>query len=966
MRKFYKRVNLCQLLLSAVSLLFLNEGVYALQQPSEKLAEPLVPDIRKDTLNVLYGSKPAAGNLQSVSAIYTGQLTTTPAPLYTYALTGRMPGLQTQQISGWPLKDGLFPEDVNPHLLPVDQRYEMLVGRPGEPTDNAEIMLSLRGQRPVTIIDGVQRDISSIPPENIESITLLKDALSTILLGQRSSRGVLLVTTKRAEPGGPYISFTGQAGLQTPVDLPQPLPAHELAWLYNEALLNDGLDAAYTAADFNAYRNGSSPYTHPDVDWYETLLKENAPISRFNLGISGGGETARYVVSLDYMNRQGLLRETDFDNNYNTNAYIDRYVINTNIDVDLNENFTVALGLFGRIQNGNQPGASTGAVFAGMFNTPRNAHPVLNPNGSLAGTNLMRNNPYGLAGNSGYQLDYSRDLVANIELKYELDDWTDGLWAKMQANTAVMAASATNRSKGFPVFEMTATASDTTYNRFNDFTDQLNDFRLLSNAQYWYAQLQTGLDKQIGDHGLSTLLHADLRQVTLTNGDVTLLPEKYTNIAARVSYNFAQKYFAEAAVNYSGYDQFLPGKRFGFFYAGGLGWNMAEEPFIKDNASWINMLKWRATWGKTGNANVAYFVGKQYYQANFFRAYPSNRGFSNGIQELPVANPDATWEKADKLTVGLDVSLFRDRLQLTAEYYHDKYYDLMQQRGRNSSLLGNLWPEENIGIHRYTGQELSLTWQDRTGGFNWFVTANASTMQSKVLYQDEIRRMHDWNRRTGQPVGQTFGYIAEGFFQSQQEIENSAAPLQFQPRPGDIKYRDLNGDGIIDQFDEAPIGNTGPLIFYGATLGFRFKGFDCRVLFQGVKNRDILLTGPAEWEFYTTAGTGQAFEHHLNRWTPETAETATYPRLSTQVNNNNRLISSFWVRSGDFFRIKNIDIGYTLPGKWTESMKLRGIRIFANGLNLFTWAGYDRMDPEVNGSTYPLQRVINAGVNVEL
>ncbi|HYH56733.1 MAG TPA: SusC/RagA family TonB-linked outer membrane protein [Anseongella sp.] len=920
---------------------------------------------KADTLHLLYGDRPASENIQSVSTVYTRELTTTPAALYTYALTGRMAGLATNQIGGWPLKEGLFPPDVNPHLLPLDERYVRMVGRPGEPSDNSEIMVSVRGQRPVTIIDGVQRDISSIAPENIESITVLKDALSTILLGQRSSRGVLLVTTKRPQPGGPHVSFTAQAGMQTPVGLPKTLPAHEFAWLYNEALLNDGQEPAYTGADFNAYKDGSSPYTHPDVDWYESIFKEEAAISRYNLGVTGGGAAARYSVSLDYLNRQGLFRETDFNNPYNTNVEIKRYVINTNIDVDVNQNFSVALGLFGRIQDGNQSGSGTAAILNGLLSTPRNAYPVYNPDGSLAGSNTMRANLYGLLGNTGYQLDYSRDLVANIQLTYKMDDWLEGLWGKIQANTSVMTATATNRSKTFPVFEMAVTPVDTVYNQFGVPTDQMNIFRVTSNAQYWYAQVQLGFDRKLGSSGISALVHADQRQVTLTDA-ITRLPEKYTNIAARVAYNFDGKYFAEAAANYSGYDQFMPGNQFGLFYAGGLGWNMAEEPFIKDNISWINLFKWRATWGRTGNANVQYYVGKQYFDANFFQGYPWNSGAVNGIQEYPVPNPDVTWEKGDKLNAGVDISLFDNRLQLTAEYFRNEYFDLMQQRGKNSALIGNIWPDENIGEQLYTGQELELTWQDRAGDFHWFVSANASTLKTKVLFQDEVRRDFEWNKRTGQPVGQVFGYIAEGLFQSRQEIENSAVPAEFQPQPGDIKYRDQNNDGIINQFDEVPIGNTRPMAFYGATLGLSFKGFDLSILFQGVHNRSIVLTGAAEWEFHTLLGTGQAFEHHLNRWTPETAETATYPRLSTEFNNNNRLMSSYWVHPGNYFRIKNVDIGYTLPSSWTEHLKLGSVRIFANGLNLFTEASFDRIDPEVYGSAYPLQKVFNAGVNIKL
>ncbi|MFS8616366.1 MAG: SusC/RagA family TonB-linked outer membrane protein [Solitalea sp.] len=971
MHKLQRGIYLCRLALPIAFLLSGAAHAGAMQQlpasaQSGESGERFYPKAPADTLNLLYGDRPAAENLQSIATVYTRELTTTPAALYTYALTGRLAGLATNQIGGWPLKEGLFPGDYNKHEHSLNDRYERMIGRPGEPTDNAEILVSLRGQRPVTIIDGVQRDISSVAPENIESITVLKDALSTILLGQRSSRGVLLVTTKRAQPGGPHVSFTAQTGVQTPVGLPKTLPAHEFAWLYNEALLNDGLEAAYSGADFAAFRDGSNPYTHPNVDWYDLVLKDRAPISRYNLGVSGGGHTARYSVSLDYLDRQGLFKDTEFDNPYNTNVEIKRYVINTNVDVDVNRNFSVALGLFGRIQDGNQSGRGTAAIMDGLLNTPRNAYPIFNPNGSLAGTSGMTDNIYGLLGNTGYQLDYSRDLVANLRLKYKMDDWLEGLWGQIQANTAVMTATATNRSKSFPVYEMIITPGDTAYNMFGTIADQQNTFRVTNNAQYWYAQVQLGLDRKFGSHGLSALIHADQRQVTLTDL-ITRLPEKYTNIAARVSYNWDGKYFAEAAVNYSGYDQFMPGNRFGVFYAGGLGWNMAEESFIKDQVEWVDLLKWRVTFGRTGNANAQYYVCRQYFDDNFFQGYPWNSGLTNGIQEFPVANPYATWEKADKLNLGLDILLFDKRLQFTGEYFRNEYSDLMQQRGKNSALIGNMWPDENIGRQLHTGQEVELLWQDRIGTFNWFVGANASTLRTKVLFQDEVRREYAWNRRTGQPAGQLFGYIADGLFQSVEEIAASAVPAEFQPKPGDIKYRDLNNDGVINQFDEAPIGSTKPLLFYGATLGFSFKGFDLSVLVQGVHNRSILLAGAAEWEFNTLSqNTGQAFEHHLNRWTPETAETATYPRLTTEFNNNNRLTSSYWVKSGNYFRIKNVDIGYTLPSSVTDRLKLGRVRIFANGLNLFTESAIDRIDPEVYGSAYPLQKVFNAGVNVNL
>ncbi|HVU58948.1 MAG TPA: SusC/RagA family TonB-linked outer membrane protein [Puia sp.] len=915
-------------------------------------------------VDVLYGTQNSENILGSVSSIYTNQLTSTPASLYAYALAGRLPGLYTQQTRGWTstnntavtYSDAIFGQFPTTNTI----------GSKG-PTDNTEINLLLRGQAPVTIVDGVQRDIYTIDPENIESVSVLKDALSSILLGVRSSRGVILVTTKKPVTGPTRLSFTAQTGVQMPLNLPQPLPAYQYDYLYNEALGNQGLSPAYTYNDFEAYRTHSDPYGHPDVDWFNTLLKKSSLISRYSLNISGGGGAARYTVGLGYLNQAGLFR-TD-NSNYNTQAQIKRYTINTNIDVDVNKYFTTQLQLFARIQDGNQPGGYTDNIISGMYTTPNNAYPVFNPDGSLGGSQAYPRNLYGMVNRSGYVQDYTRDINANLTLKYRFDQFVKGLWFRAQSNLAVYASNITDRSATAPSFKYSLSpAGDTSYSRYGSTLDQSNTFSLTSSAQYWYLQTALGYDREFGKHAIGGKIFYD-RYESIFNYD---LPATNQNMAATVTYSYAKKYFAEATVNRSGDDRYPPGKQFGWFYAAGLGWDMAKEDFIAHNNSlgWIDKIKWRVTYGRTGNDNVGYFTWRESYTTSGVSVpvYQFGTGRSSvvGAQQNVLANPNISWEKGDKLNAGLDLSLFRNQLQFTAEYYNNKYFDLLQVRGKQSTIIGISYPLENIGINRYTGFEFTTTYQGNYKSLNYFITGNLTLEKTKVLFMDETQRAYPWNKQTGQPVGMTFGYKVDGFIQSQQEAQNSAAIAGYTLQPGDLKYHDMNGDGVINDYDKVPIGQKAPLLYYGITAGFNIKGFDVSALLQGVGNRSYIVP------FYAFGGNGtsQAYNYIVGRWTPETAQTATYPRLTPGINASNDpyifdRLSTQWMQNGNYFRLKNVEIGYTLPTRLAAQMKLYSVRFFANGMNLFTHAAFGRVDPEVNTQVYPIQRVINVGVNVK-
>lgn len=914
------------------------------------------------TVDVLHDKRDKNAVIGSVSTVYNSQLKSTPTPLYLNALTGRLPGLYTQEISGFrSARTAPITANDLAGSLPTDAtKYRTSL------SDNAEIDFQLRGQNPVVLIDGVQREIYSIDPESIESITVAKDALSSILLGQRSSRGVLQVTTKKGKPGPPRISFTAQTGVQNALKRPEPLSASQYAYLYNEALLNSGRAPVYTQTDFDAFNSGSSPVFYPDVNWYETILEKNNPITKYDLGVNGGTKNARYALSLSYLNQEGMFKSSD-QFGYETNVGQQRYLINSSIDVDVTSDLTIGLQLFGLIQEGRQPGARVSNVLSALYSTPNNAYPVFNDDGTYGGSSEYSVNLYQLATGSGYLQDNTRDVMANLDFNYRFDRLLPGLYAKGKLNVSSTSSSLVDRSRQQPVYDVRYNdEGELVYVRYGNISDQPNTFSTTSTANFVYYQGNIGYDTRIDDeHQIGVRVFAD-QQTANYQFD---LPAIHTNLAGTATYAYQQKYFAEIAANYSGFNRFQPGRKFGLFYAAGLAWDVAQESFLADRADWLNEFKIRATYGKTGNTNegaLGYYSWRASYGQDGINGYEvgSEYSFVSSLVEKGLANVNATWEKGHKLNLGTDISLWNSLFRITAEYYRDTYYDLLQQRGSTIELMGIGYPNENIGRNRYEGQELTVTYQNHAGNFNYFVAANASRMRTEVIYMNEVFQKYAWNRRTGMPVGQTFGYRADGLIKTQEEAD--AAPLLGgnAVHPGDVKLVDLNSDGIINVYDQTAIGNTKPVLFFGATLGFNVKGFDMSVLLQGVANRTYQQT---DFPFGST-GERQGYAYMLGRWTPETAETATFPRLTIGSDPTNNLnASSYWTRSGEYLRIRNVDLGYTFPFGLSRKIRVSALRIFANAQNLITFTPYDRLDPEIYGDTaYPIQRVINVGVNVKL
>ena len=928
------------------------------------LAEAFIKN--QATINGPYESKEKISFLGAASTVYTDQLTSMMGTTILPSLTGRLSGLNVSQYRG-----------ARAHQITANSRGDLIGNVPlfgeGFYSDNTEFSVSSRGNAPIVVVDGVQRELYSIDPDAIESVSIQKDALSSMFLGMQSSRGALMITTKEPIKEGFQLSFTGRFGVQSALKIPKPLSGYQYAYLLNEALQNDGKEPFYSYDDFNKFRMQSSPFTHPDVNWYDELLNNSSTTQSYNLNVTGGNKYAQYFISLGYMGENGLfINPSDNGDSHDTNLSLERYMISSKININITDDFTAKVTLLGRVEEGTQPGVGYGNLLNSIYNTPNNAYPIRNPNGTWGGNVSFDHNLMSQTINSGYITDGARDMLGSINLKYDFDKLVKGLSARMVGSVSIQNRSYIQRSKRSPVYSYTIDKEgNDVYALYGATQTQSNSFGSVTSYQQMYGQFAIDYDRRFGDHGIRASVMGDTRNV-LVNYDLPQLP---SNIIADVSYDYANKYFAQIAMSESYYNRYAPDRRWGTFYAFGLGWDMNKESFM-ENVDWMNLFKIRGTFGKTGNGldNTGYYTYQQTFSSNVATGYPlgTNLGAGNITTEnSPLANPFLTWEKAYKLNLGIDLALFNNRLKLTADYYNDKYFDLLQSRGKSIEIIGQNYPTENIGKVRRFGGELSLTYLDRIKDFNYYVSANWSSEQSKLLYMDEQKVPEEYLRQTGRPVGAIYGLVAEGFFTSREEIENSPVIDGFNNiQPGDIKYKDMNGDKVINEFDRTVIGGDKPYSYFGIDLGFEWKGLEFSMFWQGAYNRELMLNDWTLLEGFQSSNQqyGQAYENMLDRWTPETAETATLPRLTaggSKYNQGNGWNSSFWLRSGNFIRLKNISLGYNLPDSFCRNY-LGGtrVKIFVNGQNLLTKSACDLVDPEVGFTSYPIQRCISTGINV--
>ncbi|WP_341835689.1 TonB-dependent receptor [Chitinophaga pollutisoli] len=859
----------------------------------------------------------------------------------------------------------------------------------GEPGDESATF-QMRGKRtfrtnsPVILIDGFERSMDFLDPNEIESITVLKDAAATAQYGLRGGNGIILVTTKRGQEGKIKITFNARAGVKAPTTKPNLLNSYDYATLYNEALTNDGNAPRYSESDLEKYKNASmgiyasdmDRYLYPDINWYDQYMNKSTWQQRYSASVEGGNKNARYFLSAGYTGNSGLYKVDKSANTYNTNADFNMITLRSNIDVNVNKRFGISLDISGRQEQRTYPGARGDAalrVFRSLYKTPPNAFPVFTPDGKLGGTKDWSANPYGLLNRQGYSLYYVRSMFATLRAKHELDFITPGLSVQGTVAFDSWYDMVTNRSKGFKVFDLRQPSGDVEYNPDGSikYVETGSDSQMSSGVEYPSTRrilnYEGALNYQrtFGLHAVSAVVAMNQRIISTEDG--TNIPRAYLGGNGRVSYAFNKRYLAEFNFGYQGSEQFLPGHKFGFFPAASLGWVLTEENFLKDN-SWINFLKLRGSYGITGNDDIGgYFLWFQKYAG----AGGVNFGYTSvgysGWNETAFALDNVTWEKVHKTNVGIDAVFLKNRLNVTFDYFYEKNTDIMIQPAL-PYLMGIRFPDFPIGIIENKGFDASLRYTQQFGGLEVSLLGTVTRAENKVINRGEEIPRFAYQARTGRPLDAIYGLEALGLFQNQDEIDASPTQTFGQVRPGDIKYKDQNGDNVIDAYDEVYLGQGNfPTLQYGAGLGLRFKGIDLNLLFTGQNGQQLGLTGESVWEFHDN---GTVRDHHLGRFNPEDPSSqanATYPRLSLSNKANNQRTSTYWLRDGNMVRLKTLELGYTLPKKFAEKIRLDNARIYASGYNLFTWSSTGLVDTEARSShyvLYPIQRIINAGISV--
>ncbi len=898
--------------------------------------------LQNDINRVAYGIQPKWMTTGAVSSVKGNELKSF-VPNIANMLNGQIPGLVVQQ---WGCEPGADSPAMNAR---------------GVNTYGSGTGLFI-------VIDGFQSTeayFQQLTPQEIESITLLKDASATAIYGSKGANGVLLITTKRGTSDKIKINFSIQSGFQQPLRLPEFLGAYDYATLYNEALVNDGKSPFYTPMDLEAYKTGNDPIFHPDVDWYGTILRKAAPITNYNFTASGSNEYFRYFVLLNVLDDRSLYRKAGNVSDFSKNGTYTRYNFRTNIDVKLSKRLQGAVTLGGTIEDKTNPGTSenTSGMFDLMSSIAPNAFPVYVSTGMYGG-NSMYSNPLGDLMQTGYTSYNGRSLQAIFQLKGDLGFITPGLSVNGAVGFNTYFKSYSKKSRQYARYSVDRdNADEIIYTTYGQNTSLAGDES--SSSQWRDYSLQASLNYNRtfnGLHNIDAIYLGSYNDYVVTGTDLS-----YKNIAmgGRVTYSYDKRYIGEFSFGYNGTENFPKGHRFGFFPAGSLGWILSNEAFLKGNPI-LNYLKLRASYGIVGNDNIG---GIRYMFDQYYDGYGYHLGNSNNVQDGLVqgklANPDVTWEKEKKFNVGFEATLV-NKIDVSFDYFIQKRSNILSQPYRTvPDYLGISRPDINIGKVDNKGLETSIRYNEiGKKDLTYFVETSFWYAKNKVVYNAEAIQENEYLYGTGRIVGQPFVLEAIGFFKDEDDILKSPTQTFTDVRPGDIKYKDQNKDGKIDSNDYYPIGYTSmPQITLGLHGGITFKGFDMDIFFQGAANRTVYCGGKYYHAFQNDAKVSSIA---LGRWTPETAETATYPRLSSENNLNNYQASSFWQKNGNFLKLRSLEIGYTLPFQLSRKINLEKIRIFANGTNLFSLDHMDGFtDPETM-SGYPALRTISFGLSIQL
>lgn len=905
----------------------------------------------------------------AITNVDVSQMKQFPSSNFTNALAGNVPGIIAMQSSGQPGKS--------------TSRFWVR----GISTFGASASAMI-------LVDGFERNnIDDLNIEDIESFSVLKDASATAIYGSKGANGVILITTKHGKAGKININVKGEASYNTRTITPKFIDAPTYANLLNEARVTRNLAPQYQPEELALIRSGLDPDFYPNVDWSKLLLKNGAMSYRADLSMSGGGNTARYFVSLSYVEDQGMYNTDEtLRKKYDTNANYKRWNYRMNVDIDVTPTTIIKLGVSGNLNKRNSPGLGDQYLWSELFGFNALSSPVLYSNGYVPayGNNIHQMNPWVSSTRTGYNEEWDNNIQTNVTVDQKLDFITKGL-----SFTGRFGYDTYNSNHIYYRLWPAMYRANSRDSQGNIIWDKLFEETSMSQTsggdgsrhEFLEALLRWDrtFDKLHNFSAVSRFTQDERIQTRNIGTDIkNSVSKRNQGLAGQLTYNYALRYFIDFNFGYNGSENFADHHRYGFFPAFSLAWNVAEEPLVKKALPWLNMFKLRYSWGKVGNDNMGRFpyLYTLDYTPNIGYNWGSNlsSGTIPGIHYTQMASPNVTWEVARKTDFGFDFVAFDNKFSLTMDYFHEKRTGIFIQRMFLPDITGlESYPWANVGAVKSKGFDGNFQYKDHIGEINWTVRGNITYSKNTILERDEENNVYAYQYGKGYRVNQQRGLIALGLFRDYDDIRNSPKQSWGTVQPGDIKYKDVNGDGIVDDGDRVAIGATDtPSLIYGLGASVSWRGFDLNLHFQGAGKYTFLINSGAVNAFRDGRWGNILQGITDNRWissdisgTKETENpNAPYPRLSYGYNLNNQQSSSFWLRNGRFLRLKNLDIGYTLPKPMVNTIHLESVRIYISGQNLITWSPFKLWDPELDssqrGQIYPITRSLTAGIQISL
>lgn len=918
----------------------------------------LEPDTEslEDAVVIGYGTQKKATVTGALSVIKVDEIARQTTPNLSNALGGVVPGLISRQNNGEPGYDSA----------------QLLIRGLG----------TWAGVSPLVLVDGVERSINYLNASEIESFSVLKDASATAVYGMRGANGVILINTKRGQVGKPKVTFRSEFTNLHGLRFYDYINSADYATLMNEACAVSNQVIPWSDEEIAKFRKHSDPYLYPDVDWTEEVLKKNAFQTMDEISVSGGNDIIRYYLYLGYVSESGLFKE-DPTYDYRTNSLAQRFIFRNNVDVNLAKNLTLELGLSEIVQHRTYPGTDASSIFFSMNMVTPLSYPVRNPDGSLGGstTSYENNSPYRLATNNGYAKQFRSTTQANATLKWNLGTLiTPGLSleARFSYDHAYFAEAFRRKTPDIKKYRGKDADGQDLYTIIAE--ESAMNYLLESNtsSRAYYGEARLQYNRSFNSHNVGALLLFSARDYqALTAGNSTdNLPYRREGLSGRLTYNYNQRYLFEFNFGYNGSENFAKGMRFGFFPAVSAGWNISNEKFWK--VSWMNHLKVRGSYGLVGSdtnsAQRFYYMSTVNTNANGYLFGDSMLQYP-GYAEATMGSPSATWEVSHKTDVGIDMEFFNGRLKVASDYFYEYRDNILLKRVLIPSIMGAAFgetPWANIGIMENRGVDGNAEFSGTSAsGLYYSVRGNFTFARNKIIEDDTVYHTWTYQDSRGRSAGMVYGLTALGLFQSQDEIDNSPKQEFGKYTVGDVKYKDMNEDGVVNAYDYSYIGyGRTPEWMYGFGFTLAYKGFDLSLNFTGAANTTIRINSPSMWPFSMDyPGYNVLSYYYDNRFIPGAADNskAIFPVVHAGRSANNYQVSTLYLRDASYLKLKTAEFGYTLPKQFTRRIKIDNIRVFLNGNNLFCLDKVKIVDPETENmdvARYPSQRATTIGVQI--